>query len=198
MNKRILILAMTVFTLVVMTLPMIPTAQAWGWRRPTEIYRDVEIFGTCYWTYSDADVWEWRNTKYGRYTANGYAFICWDCASSPCNPMVDTKLIGSGTYDVDYTINLNTMKGVIHIKSLITLGATTPEDPSDDGTFEGHEFLIGELTLDSNDIANLDSGNFYSLLRGTGAYAGWTIVRKMQFENGAWAASNNYLIKPID
>jgi hypothetical protein len=194
MNKRILVLTMTVFTLVVMTLPMIQTAQACRWRKPSEIYDDLEMFGGCYWTCSDVDVCEWRNIQCGRYTADGPALICWDCTSSPCDPMVDTKLIGSGTYDVAYTINLNTMKGVVYVKSLLTLGATTPEDASDDGTLRGYTYWIGELTLNPNDIANLDSGNFYSLLRGTGAYAGWTITQNMQFENGAWAASNNYLI----
>ena len=43
MKKRILVLAMTVFSLVIMTLPMIPTAQAWGSRRRYEKIEGVTM-----------------------------------------------------------------------------------------------------------------------------------------------------------
>lgn len=213
MNKRILILAMTVFTLVVMTLPMIPTAQACRWRRPTETYDDLQIWGSIV-PDGPAEVWKWRNIQYGRYTAHSEAVdyltgeltgfhmiaIMWNGTYPPA--VCDTILYGHATFDVCYRINLDTMKGVAHLKTVITPG-TWNIDGSEfypgDGAFVGHKLHTGDLVLDENGTIPWDgwmTGTWtgHTLLRGTGEYAGWTIVQYMSSSG----VGKGYLTKPID
>ena len=203
MNKKILIV--TFFTLVVMTLPIIPSAQAWGYKRATEIYDDQRAYGSIK-TYDpfEAKVWKWGNMQFGKYPAYcPMLVIRWDSDSVP-----PQSRSGTVEYTVSYAINTETLKGVVNLKCKVTLGASTP-DTSDDGTFIGNMLWIGDLVLgDEASIApnavipNFGGGTFawYTYWRGTGAYAGWTITQNMQFEAGSLlpVSIENYLIKPID
>jgi hypothetical protein len=194
MNKRILILAMTVFTLVVMTLPMIPAAQACRCRRPTEVYDDLFVWGDSV-PDSPADVWPlWGNKQCGRYTAHSsFVQILWDRdLSLPTTPKYHGILNGVGEYIFSYTFNRDTGKGIATIKTKVTIGAFTPET-EDDGTFEGYKIWVGDLTLleDGTVVLN-DAGhwNWYTYWRGTKAYAGWTITQN--FDETWMTPGGNY------
>ena len=115
--------------------------------------------------------------------------------------MVDAEvLIGTATFDVDYKINTDTMKGVVHLATVMTLPG---------GTFEGDIFLIGELLLLPN--STLSIGTIVgedAMLHGffKGAYEEWTIVQNINakppwfefIETGPIVAGDSHLIKPID
>jgi hypothetical protein len=183
MNKRILILAMTVFTLVVMTLPMIPTAQACRCRRPTEVYDDLFVWGG---TVPDgpADVWSlWGNKQCGRFTAHSsFVQILWDRNPDlPTPPKYNGILEGEGEYIVCYTINKDTGKGIATLKTKVTID----DDVYGAGTFEGYILWVGDLILNPDNtvrLPNLNMGEmgswaWYTYWRGTLAYAGWTITQ---------------------
>jgi hypothetical protein len=199
MNKRILVLTMTIFTLVVVTLPMIPTAQAVKGGIPTENYDDVKIWGFLLPVEDATDVYVRGNVQYGRYTARSFTSmiggvewiaIFWDGV-----PMVDAQsLMGTATYDIDYKVNLNTMHGVARLKTVISVPG---------GTFEGDMFWSGELTFRSDFANTLNTVGvvWRNILRGTGAYDGWKIgmtVNAIPYMHGAqdaWVMSC-HLIKP--
>ena len=199
MNKRILVLTMTIFTLVVVTLPMIPTAQAVIGGIPTENYDDVKIWGFLLPVEDATDVYVRGNVQYGRYTARSFTSmiggvewiaIFWDGV-----PMVDAQsLMGTATYDIDYKVNLNTMHGVARLKTVISVPG---------GTFEGDMFWSGELAFRSDFANTLNTVGvvWRNILRGTGAYDGWKIgmtVNAIPYMHGAqdaWVMSC-HLIKP--
>ena len=219
MKKKILVIALAVTML---ALPMISIAQAKPEGTPTEIFHDVMIYGMIIPNGPATDVVMRGNIQYGRYTAQSWG-------SDPANPttlfpavaitwggvlFVDPTtqiLVGLATFDVDYKINTNTMKGAVHLAAEITLGEMTP-DTSDDGTFEGDIFMTGELLLlpDNTLSINTNVGEdamLHGFFKGTGAYEGWTIVQNMNanpswFEYippGTWVvAGDSHLIKPID
>jgi len=199
MNKRILVLTMTIFTLVAVTLPMIPTAQAVIGGIPTENYDDVKIWGFLLPVEDATDVYVRGNVQYGRYTARSFTSmiggvewiaIFWDGV-----PMVDAQsLMGTATYDIDYKVNLNTMHGVARLKTVISVPG---------GTFEGDMFWSGELAFRSDFANTLNTVGvvWRNILRGTGAYDGWKIgmtVNAIPYMHGAqdaWVMSC-HLIKP--
>ena len=219
MKKKILVIALAVTML---ALPMISIAQAKPGGISTEIFHDVMIYGMIIPNGPATDVVMRGNIQYGRYTAQSWG-------SDPANPttlfpavaitwggvlFVDPTtqiLVGLATFDVDYKINTNTMKGVVHLAAEITLGEMTP-DTSDDGTFEGDIFLIGELLLLPDNTLSVfttvgEDAMLHGFFKGTGAYEGWTIVQNMNanpswFEHippGTWVvAGDSHLIKPIE
>ena len=219
MKKKILVIALAVTML---ALPMISIAQAKPEGTPTEIFHDVMIYGMIIPDGPATDVVMHGSIQYGRYTAESWG-------SAPADPttlfpavaitwggvlFVDPTtqiLVGLATFDVDYKINTNTMKGVVHLAAEITLGEMTP-DTSDDGTFEGDVFLIGELLLLPDNTLSVfttvgEDAMLHGFFKGTGAYEGWTIVQNMNanpswFEYippGTWVvARNSHLVKPID
>ena len=211
MKKKILVIALAVTML---ALPMISIAQAKPEGTPTEIFHDVMIYGMIIPNGPATDVVMRGNIQYGRYTAQSWG-------SDPANPttlfpavaitwggvlFVDPTtqiLVGLATFDVDYKINTKTMKGVVHLATVMTLTG---------GTFEGDIFLTGELLLlpDNTLSINTNVGEdamLHGFFKGTGAYEGWTIVQNMNanpswFEYippGTWVvAGDSHLIKPID
>ena len=187
MNKKILILTVTAFTLVAMTLPMISTAQAWQGGIPTEIYDDLQVWGMIKPDYNPVP--EVRgNIQYASYTAQCYAGmspvkwigIFWDDGAQ--------SLTGNATYEIDYKINLNTMHGVVRLKTVVTLP---------DGTFEGDMFWNGELQFRSDylDTVNLVSGMWHVFWRGTSAYDGWTIVMNMNGHPDNFVSSVHLIVR---
>jgi hypothetical protein len=190
---------MTIFTLVVVTLPMIPTAQAVIGGIPTENYDDVKIWGFLLPVEDATDVYVRGNVQYGRYTARSFTSmiggvewiaIFWDGV-----PMVDAQsLMGTATYDIEYKVNLNTMHGVARLKTVISVPG---------GTFEGDMFWSGELAFRSDFANTLNTVGvvWRNILRGTGAYDGWKIemtVNAIPYMHGAqdaWVMSC-HLIKP--
>jgi hypothetical protein len=218
-KKKIFVIALAVTML---ALPMISIAQAKPEGTQTEIFHDVMIYGMIIPDGPATDVVMRGNIQYGRYTAESWG-------SDPTDPttlfpgiaitwggvlFVDPTtqvVVGLATFDVDYKINTNTMKGVVHLAAEITLGEMTP-DTSDDGTFEGDIFLIGELLLLPDNTLSVfttvgEDAMLHGFFKGTGAYEGWTIVQNMNanpswFEYippGTWVvAGESHLIKPID
>jgi hypothetical protein len=218
-KKKILVIALVVAMLV---LPVVSVAQAKPGGTPTEIFHDVMIYGMIIPDGPATDVVMRGNLQYGRYTAESWG-------SDPTDPtnvfpgiaitwggvlFVDPTtqvVVGLATFDVDYKINTKTMKGVVHLAAEITLGEMTP-DTSDDGTFEGDIFLIGELLLLPDNTLSVfttvgENAMLHGFFKGTGAYEGWTIVQNMNanpswFEYippGTWVvAGDSHLIKPIE
>ena len=220
MKKKLLVWALVVAML---ALPMISIAQAKPGGIPTEIFHDVMIYGMIIPDGPATDVVMHGSIQYGRYTAESWG-------SDPADPttlfpgiaitwggvlFVDPTtqvVVGLATFDVDYKINTNTMKGVVHLAAEITLGEMTP-DTSDDGTFEGDIFLIGELLLLPDGTVSIpgflggdENSMWHDFFKGTGAYEGWTIVQNINanppwfefIETGPIVAGDSHLIKPID
>jgi hypothetical protein len=224
MNKRIFGIFISLLTVAMLALPMVSIAQAKPVGVPTEIFHDVMIYGMILPDEPIAvDVTARGNIQYGSYTAQSWG-------SDPTDPTIvfpavaitwggvlfvdptTQVIVGLATFDVDYKINTETMKGVVHLAAEITLGEMTP-DTSDDGKFEGDIFMIGELLLQPDDtvsIGTLTNGEdvmWHGFFKGTGAYEGWTIVQNVN-ANPPWfeyippgtivVAGNSHLIKPID
>jgi hypothetical protein len=210
-KKKVLVLTLAV---VMLALPMVSSVQAKPGGISTEIFHDVMIYGMIIPDGPATDVVMRGNIQYGRYTAQSWG-------SDPTNPtivfpgiaitwggvlFVDPTtqiLLGTATFDIDYKINTKTMKGVVHLATVMTLTG---------GTFEGDIFLTGELLLlpDNTLSINTNVGEdamLHGFFKGTGAYEGWTIVQNMNanpswFEYippGTWVvAGESHLIKPID
>jgi hypothetical protein len=206
-KKKILVIALVVAMLV---LPMVSVAHAKPGGIPTEIFHDVMIWGVIF-PDGPADVVVRGNLQYGRYTGQSYGTIDNGATWFPAIVisydgilMVDAEvLIGTATFDVDYKINTDTMKGVVHLATVMTLPG---------GTFEGDIFLIGDLLLLPDGTVSITTliGEdlvWHGFFKGTGAYDGWTIVQNMN-ANPPWfefippgtmiVAGDSHLIKPID
>ena len=130
---------------------------------------------------------------------NDYSFIIisWSTIASP--PMMaplqdpDNCLLGDGaTLTGSYSVNRDTMKGVIHYKVEFTLGEPVQFGPvileADEGTFEGTLLLKGELEFREVEelTVKLNTGTWEGVLRGTGAYRGWKIVQNSQVVDGSF------------
>ena len=211
MKKKIFVIALAVTML---ALPMISIAQAKPGGIPTEIYHDVMIWGVIFADGPAMDVVVRGNMQYGRYTAQS-----WGTAPNggPWFPAVAISwggvlfvdpttqvVVGTATFDVDYKININTMKGLVHLATVMTLPG---------GTFEGDIFLIGELLLLPDGTVSIpgflggdENSMRHDFFKGTGAYEGWTIVQNINanppwfefIETGPIVAGDSHLIKPID
>ena len=212
MKKKIFVIALA---MTMLALPMISIAQAKPGGIPTEIFHDVMIYGMIIPDGPATDVVMRGNIQYGRYTAQSWGQDPTDLTNVfPAIAIswggvlfVDPTtqlLLGAATFDVDYKINTNTMKGVVHLATVMTLP---------DGTFEGNIFLIGELlllpddTVSINSLTNGEDVMWHGFFKGTGTYEGWTIVQNMN-ANPPWfeyippgtivVAGDSHLIKPID
>ena len=211
MKKKVLVLTLAV---VMLALPMVSSVQAKPGGISTEIFHDVMIYGMIIPDGPATDVVMRGNIQYGRYTAQSWG-------SDPTNPTIvfpgiaitwggvlfvdptTQVVVGLATFDVDYKINTKTMKGVVHLATVMTLPG---------GTFEGDIFLIGELLLLPDNTLSVfttvgEDAMLHGFFKGTGAYEGWTIVQNMNanpswFEYippGTWVvAGDSHLIKPID
>ena len=187
MKKKVLVIALA---FAMLALPMVSAVQAWGWNPPSEVYDDLLVGGMIYPDEPvEVTVRTWRNIQWGRYTANApFVFIGWDFPEG--GGPTEHFLIGSGEYSICYTINTNTGKGVVHLKTVTTIGAPFPA-----GTFEGSMFWIGDLSLLEDDTVDLnDAGNWnwYTYWRGTGAYEGWTITQNF---DETWTMDNYLIIR---
>ena len=210
MKKKILVITLVVAMLV---LSMASVAQAKPQGIPTEIFHDVMIYGLILPdTPTDVDVMVQGNIQYGRYTAQSWG-------QDPNNPTIvfpavaitwggvlfvdpTTQILqGTAALDVDYKINTNTLKGVVHMATVMTLPG---------GNFEGDIFLMGELLLLPDNTLSIGISEdlmWHGLFKGTDAYEGWTIVQNMN-ANPPWfeyippatwvVAGNSHLVKPID
>ena len=209
MKKKIFVIALAVTML---ALPMISIAQAKPGGIPTEIFHDVMMWGVVF-PDAPADVAVRGNLQYGRYTGQSYGTIDNGATWFPAIVItwggvlfVDPTtqiLAGLATFDVDYKINTDTMKGVVHLATVMTFPG---------GTFEGNIFLTGELLLLPDDTVSVtaligENSMWHGFFKGTGAYEGWTIVQNIN-ANPPWfeyippgtmiVAGNSHLIKPID
>jgi hypothetical protein len=214
MKKRIFGIFISLLTVAMLALPMVSIAQAKPVGVPTEIFHDVMVYGMILPDGPATDVVTRGNMQYGRYTAQSWG-------SDPTNPtivfpgiaitwggilFVDPTthvVVGTATLDVDYKINTETMKGVVHLATVMTLPG---------GTFEGDIFLTGKLLLQPDNTLSIgtivgEDAMLHGFFKGTGAYEGWTIVQNMNanpswFEYippGTWVvAGDSHLIKPID
>jgi hypothetical protein len=210
-KKKVLVLTLAV---VMLALPMVSSVQAKPGGISTEIFHDVMIYGMIIPDGPATDVVMRGNIQYGRYTAQSWG-------SDPTNPTIvfpgiaitwggvlfvdptTQVVVGLATFDVDYKINTKTMKGVVHLATVMTLPG---------GTFEGDIFLTGELLLLPDNTLNINTNvgedsMLHGFFKGTGSYEGWTIVQNMNanpswFEYippGTWVvAGDSHLIKPID
>ena len=212
MNKKFLI--MSVFTLVIMILPLIPMAQAKKGEIPTEMYRDLMVVGGIKPITLPTDIWERGNIQSASYTAQSFAGQ-WITMLPPfLFPGVSAgdqfigfvwnswteSLMGTATYEVEYTINTETLKGVVYLK-------TTVKIDSDDA-FLGDMFWVGDLILNPDNTVSISqvegSGNmWHTNWQGIGDYDGWKIIQNMN-TNPSWAAVGTgmagdcHLIKPVD
>ena len=194
MKKRIMVLAMTVLTLAVMTLPMIPTAQAGGWNPHSEVYDDLVVGGAIFPDEPvEVKVRTLGNIQCGKYSANApMVFIGWDW---PESGPTEHFLYASGEYVISYSINTDTGVGIAILKTKITLGVMTPDDKSDDGTFTGKMYWIGDLSILEDDTVDLNPAgqwDWHTYWRGTGAYAGWTITQNF---DETWTMDNCLTIR---
>ena len=198
-------IAVALLAVAMLATPLVGTAQAWGRRRPTETYDDLRLAGPIrVYDPFEAKVWKWRNIQFGRYPAYcPFVSIRWNFIDG----VPQQRRIGTAEYTISYTINTKTLKGVVNLKTKVTVGANTPDDTSDDGTFVGNMFWIGDLLLgdETTPYPNSVTPNFmdgtyiwYTSWRGTDAYAGWTITQNMHWENGVQVSAEQCLIKPID
>jgi hypothetical protein len=198
MNKKILIVI--VLTMVVMTLPIISIAQASQGGVPAENYDDVKIWGYLLPVEDATDVSVRGNVQYGRYAAQSFGAPSsggpqWIGILWSGNSLSDAQyLMGTASQNAEYKINLNTMHGVVHFKTVITVPG---------GTFEGETFWNGEFAFrsDYENTLNFVSGVWRNSYRGTGAYEGWKIEISMNsgpLANGAQEAmiTSCHLIKP--
>jgi hypothetical protein len=195
MKKRILIFSMTVLTLVVITLPMIPTAQAKKGGIPTENYQDLQIWG---FVLPDSTVEINANGKmqYGTYTVKSYNNMMksaeWIAIFWNGQPFVDAAMLsGTASGILEYKINTDTGMGVAHVSFVITVPG---------GTFEGDMVLVGEFDLNADNTLNVVKVMWHAVYDGTGDYEGWRIVTN---NNGrpSWSvppffAGSSHLVKP--
>ena len=192
-KKKILVVALAVAML---ALPMISAVQALEGGVPTEIFHDLRVGGMIVPDYNPEP--EVRgNIQYAEYTAHcDMVSIRWDFIDGTPQQM----LTGTATYAIEYKINLNTMKGVVHVKTEVTVGGST---------FEGEIIWVGDLVFNTYFPAavmpNVFGGvKWHTVWKGTGAYDGWTIIQNINL-NPPWTnmmtyeiAGDNHLIKPID
>jgi hypothetical protein len=186
MKKKILVLAMTIFTLVVMTLPLIPAAKAYGWEKSENTYAFSVTSGNIV---ADSEVAfrETRNWLFGKYTAHSEDYnnpgtekfsIAWD----------DEELVGTEILWVSYKIDSDSLygntfdggkfcQGIVNFKVEITF---------EGGKFIGHMQWVGDLVLKPDNTVRIlypmmgEMGIYawYSYWQGTGAYAGWKITQQ--------------------
>jgi hypothetical protein len=205
MKKKILVLAMTIFTLVVMTLPLIPAAKAYGWEKSENTYAFSVTSGNIV---ADSEVAfrETRNWLFGKYTAHSEDYnnpgtekfsIAWD----------DEELVGTEILWVSYKIDSDSLdedplpfdggklcQGIVDFKVEITF---------EGGKFKGHMQWVGDLVLKPDNTVRLPynfppmineggASAWYTYWQGTGAYAGWKITQ--QFGTAVTEPKNILLI----
>jgi hypothetical protein len=194
MKKRILILSMTVFTLVVMTLPMIPTAQAKKGGIPTENYQDLQIWGVVL-PDSTVEINVNGKMQYGTYIVKSYDMMMneWIAIFWNGQPFVDAEMLsGTASGLLEYKINTDTGMGVAYVSFVITIPG--------EGTFEGDMVWVGEFALNADNSLNVVKVMWHAVYDGTGTYEGWRIVTN---SNGrpSWSvpplfAGSSHLLKP--
>ena len=199
-----MVLAMTVFTLVVMTLPMIPTAQAYGWEKSENTY-DFDFTSAVIVADSEVAFRETRNWLFGKYTAHSEPYpnptgiekfsIAWD----------NEELVGTEILWVSYKIDSDSLygntfdggkfcQGIVDFKVEITF---------EGGKFKGHMQWVGDLVLKPDNTVRLPynfppmineggASAWYTYWQGTGAYAGWKITQ--QFGTAVTEPKNILLI----
>jgi hypothetical protein len=192
-KKRILVIALAVAML---ALPIISAVQALEGGVPTEIFHDLRVGGMIIPDYNPEPEVQ-GNIQYAEYTAHcDMVSIRWDYIGGTPQQM----LTGTATYAIEYKINLNTMKGVVHVKPEVTVGGST---------FEGEIIWVGDLVFNpqfpATVLPNVFGGvKWHTVWKGTGAYDGWKIIQNINI-NPPWTnmmtyeiAGDNHLIKPID
>jgi hypothetical protein len=178
-NKKVLIIALAVALL---ALPMISSVQAWGWNPHSEVYDDLLVGGNIFPDEPvEVKVRTLGNIQCGKYSANApVVFIVWDIIQPYPDLIANGFMMGEGEYVISYTINTDTGEGIAILKTKVTIGANTPDDKSDDGTFTGKMYWAGDLSILEDDTVDLNHAghwDWHTYWRGTGAYAGWTITQ---------------------
>ena len=199
MNKKILCFFVTLLVLTIMTTPVMavaPQKNKLTWNAGPNTFTPIETRIT-------------GNIQHGKYT-NDYSMfiISWSTIAAPpmMAPMQDPEncLLGDGaTITASYSVNRNTMKGVIHFKMVVTLGepvqfGTVTLEP-DEGTFEGNMLVKGKLRWKQPEIYGetmvvLEEGTWEGVWRGTGAYRGWKVVIKQATFDGI-PTYENYIFR---
>jgi hypothetical protein len=111
---------------------------------------------------------------------------------------------GSSLWTGDYIVNLETKKGVLRWKVVITFPGGTYEDEEGEwgpievpsGTFKGCVILYGEFKIFPNGMAGHVNGYRYGVLWGTDEYKGWKLVISGETTNGV-SDLEMYMYKPV-
>jgi len=189
MNKKILIMALTILAVAMMATPLLGTVSACGnrsWRKSIEKI-PVQIGGGGV-TVSPPEVKVCGNVQIGRGGTLSYGFYAIvDISTTPPTLLVGGMESGATSlWTANYVVNTKTGKGVLCYDAVMTI-------PSK-GTFEGRVILLGTFSL-NGPYANQQEGFRYGVLRGTGDYEGWKLVisAKTTADVTTW---ENYLYKP--
>ena len=186
-NRKILGIAVVLMAVAMLALPMISTAQAYGWEKSENTYAFSVTTG---YIVADSEVAfrETRNWLFGKYTAHSEPYpnptgiekfsIAWD----------DDELVGTEILWVSYKIDSDSLygntfdggkfcQGIVNFKVEITF---------EGGKFIGHMQWVGDLVLKPDNTVRIlypmmgEMGIYawYSYWQGTGAYAGWKITQQ--------------------
>ena len=184
-NKKVLGIALTMFLLAMLATPVMakkPEKLLLTWTAGPNSFTPIDSRIT-------------GNIQHGKYT-NDYSpfIISWSAIPQPwMAPWLDPDnalLCNSATLTADYSVNKDTMKGVIHFKMVVTL---------DEGTFEGNILVKGELNwvapeTNGETMVWLEEGTWEGEWQGTGAYQGWKVVIRQSIYGGT-PAFENYIFR---
>lgn len=190
MNKKILIMALTILAVAMMATPLLGTVSACGNRRCEKQTEKIPVqFGGPY-TLSPPEVKVCRNVQIGRGATMYYPgpFAIVDISTTPPTLLVGGMESGATSlWTANYVVNTKTGKGVLCYDAIITI-------PSK-GTFEGYVILLGTFSI-VGPYANQQEGFRYGVLHGTGNYQGWKLVVSAETTDGV-TTFENYMYKPV-
>lgn len=185
MNKKILVMALAIFAVTMLATLLFSKVNAYS---PVSCSQPIEKipvkFGGPY-TPSPPEAEIRGNVQIGRgglLTHLGpYGIV--DIRTIPPTPVLTG---GSSLWTADYVVNLESGKGMLHYKVVMTFS---------DGTLEGNVIELGIFDIYGL-YAVQDEGSKFGVLLGTGDYTGWKLVISGETTDGV-TTFENYLYKPL-